>query len=513
MSYRPGNVARWAVALALPVAGGALASYGELVWGAAAVVALVAAPPLRRYAAVAAVTFGLLVLARVAAALAARGVVAVFLGLAAVAALAYLLSLRRRRGEDAAPTAQWALALAAVCAVAVAGAAVLLAGPPTLNLMLVPLAALAAIGAIPAGGKLSRGAFIALAVGLALGSVKGGVAFGLARAAEGALARDDYEAAGAYARCAAVAGGGARAQLTRLKAAAEGGARWPELKAIYDGRDHFASSRPFDAALATAALARGDYERAAMYGDLATTPSPTSPVRDEPLARNELYALFAAAAPRPFDKAWAKLWAGNFGEAASAFRSLVPREPRAAWYQAFALERAGRNEAAAVIYKRLWDDDPADLRAAFGLLRTGAYRGLRGEIWRVLGKRYGQYFVGTELDHTDGFPLTKRRLSLGREPAALTFRGAGARPLAVIAEGYGAQGLYPVVTLTVNGKPVRTFYLNVPGEDIYETTVDLGPGENRVGLIFENDYADPGRGFDRNVYVREVRIGGENEGR
>jgi tetratricopeptide (TPR) repeat protein len=509
MNYRPGNVARWGIALVIPVVGGALASYRELVWGAAAVAALVAAPPLRRYAAAAGVAFGLLVLARVAAAVAAGGVVAVFLGFAAVIAVAYLLSLRRRAGEGAATT-QWATALAAVCAVAAAGAAVLFAGPPTLNLMLVPLAAFAAMGAIPAGGQLYRGAFIALVIGLALGSVKGGVSFGLARAAEEALARGDYGDAGRYARYAAAGGAGARADLTGLKAAAEGGASWPELEAVYADRDPFSSPRPFDAALAAAALTRGYYEKAAMYGDLAATPSPTAG-RDKPLPPDELYDLFAGGEARPFDKAWATLWAGRYEKAAAAFAALKRREPRTAWYEAFALERAGRKKAAAVIYKKLWDDDRTDFRAAFGLLRTGKYLGLRGEIWRNLGKRYGQYFVGTELDAADGFPLTKRRLSLGRKAATLTFDGGGSRPIAVIAESYAAQGLYPIVTLTVNGNPARTFYMNVPGEDIYETSVALGAGENRIGLIFENDFADPGRGLDRNVYVREVRIGGENE--
>ncbi|MEE9455878.1 MAG: hypothetical protein V3W11_01860, partial [bacterium] len=347
MSYRAGNVARWAVALVVPVVGGALATYGELVWGAAAVAALVAAPGLRRYAAMSSVAFGLFVLARAAAGVTARGAVAVFLGLAALVSLAYILSLYRRKGGDKPAAAQWVVAFTAVSAVAAAGAAVLLAGPATINLVLAPLAAVAAIGAIPAAQKLSRAAFIALVIGLALGSIKGGVSFGLARAADEALARGDYAAAGTYARYAAFAGGGDRARLLRLKAAAAGGAAWAELETVYRERDRLSSPRPFDAALATAAFVRGDYEKAAMYGDLAATPLPTSALRDKPVRRDDVYDAFAAGAESPFARAWAELWLGNHAKAAAAFSALAPADPNARWYEAFALERAGDREAAA----------------------------------------------------------------------------------------------------------------------------------------------------------------------
>ncbi len=510
MGYRPGNVARWAVALVVPVVGGALATYGELVWGAAAVAALVAAPGLRSYAATAGVAFGLFVLARAAAAITAPGAVGVFLGFAALVSVAYVLSLWRRKGGATPAAAQWVAAFTAVCAVAAAGAAALLAGPATLNLVLVPLAALAAIGAIPVAQKLSRAAFIALVIGLALGSIKGGVGFGLAHAADEALTRGDYAAAGTYARCAAFAGGGDRARLLRLKAAAAGGAARAELETIYRECDRLSSPRPFDAALATAAFVRGDYEKAAMYGDLAATPLPTSPLRDKPLRRYDVYDAFAARAESPFARAWAELWFGNHAKAAAAFSALAPSNPDARWYEAFALERGGDREAAADIYENIWQSDRRRLRAAFGLLRTREYLGLRGEIWRDLGKRYPDFCVGTELEATDGFRLSEGRLSLGRKAAALTFYGGGRRTIAVIAESYSALGLYPIVTLTVGGNPVRTFYMNVPGEDIYRTEVDLGPGGKRVGLVFENDYADPGRGLDRNVFVREVRIGGKH---
>jgi len=513
MNYRPGEIARWVIALVIPVVGGALATYGELIWGAAAVVIIIAAPPVRRYAAGVGAAFGLSVLARAGGNVAARGLVALFLGFAAIVAVAYCLSLARRKAAGASPELPWAAALTALGAVAAAAAAALFAGPPTLNLILAPLAAFAVLGILPAGERLPRAALVALAVGLALGSVKGGVGFGLVRGAEAALARGDYGAATKYARYARAAGWRARADLVRLQAAAQSGAAWPELEALYKRRPSSVSPRPFDAALALAAFARGDYEKAAMYGDLATTASPASPLADKPLSREELFRSFSAEAAGPFARGRALLWVGRYREAAEAFDAPADDEPEAALYKALALEKDGQIVAAAELYKTLWAGDRENFRAAFGLLRTADYAGLRGEIWRALGRRYGNFFVGSKLKATDGLILSKRRLSLGRLPATLTFRGSGRRPAAIIAEGYAVHGLYPIVTLTVNGRAARTFYTNVTGEDIYETTVELQNGLNEVGLIFENDYADPGGGLDRNVFVREVRIGGESHGR
>jgi len=511
MALKPGDIARWALAVGLPVAGGALATYGELIWGAAAVAVLAAVPPVRRYAAPAAAVFGLLVLARAGALVPARGVTAVLLGLAAIAAAAYALALRRRRDRRVADF-RWALALGAVAAVAAAGAA-LLVGPPTLNLMLVPAAALAALAAPAAGDRVARVALVALVAGLTLGAVKGAAGFALTSRAEGALARGEYAAAERYASYAAALAPGARADLVRLEAAAASGAPWPRLEAVCEGRDRFASPRPFDAALATAALARGDYEKAAMYGDLATTPSPTSPVRDKAVPRGEMYEVFAAAAPGPSARGWVATWGGRYDEAAAAFEAAAATDPRAGLYRALALERAGRREAAAALYGALWDSDRDNFAAAFGLLRTANYAGLRGSVWRAMGKKYPKVIVGARLDAVDGYALAKRRLSLGRTPATFLCKGEGRRDVAVIAESFAADGLFPVVELSVNGERARTFYMNVPGENIYEASLALDAERNEIGLLFTNDYADPERGVDRNVYVREVRISGERNKR
>ena len=510
MAFKPGDIARWALAVGLPIAGGALATYGELIWGAAAVAVLAAVPPARRYAPAAGVVFGLLVLARIGAPVPARGATAVLLGLAAIAAVAFVLALRRKK-DGRVPDIRWALALGAVAAVAAAGAA-LLFGSPTVNLVLVPLAALAAL-AVPAGGdRIARVAFAALVIGLALGAAKGAAGFALTGRAEAALARGEYAAAERCASYGAALAPGARADLVRLRAAAASGAPWARLEAIYGARDRFSSPRPFDVALAEAALARGDYERAAMFGDLATTPSPTSPVRDEPVPREDMYALLTAAAPPgPFARGWVAAWGGRYDEAAAAFEAAAG--PRAGLYRARALERAGRKEEAAALYEELWDADPDNFAAAFGLLRTANYAGLRGAIWRTIRKKYPEVIVGAKLDAVDGFALTKHRLSLGRMPATFHCRGEGRRDVAVIAESYAADGLFPIVDISVNGEPARTLYMNVPGENVYEVALDLDAPRNEIGLIFTNDYADPERGVDRNVYVREVRTSGERKKR
>jgi hypothetical protein len=75
------------------------------------------------------------------------------------------------------------------------------------------------------------------------------------------------------------------------------------------------------------------------------------------------------------------------------------------------------------------------------------------------------------------------------------------------------KGLYPIVTLTVDGKPVRTFYADVPGENIYQAEVRLENEENEIGLVYENDFFDPTYGYNRDIFVREVRIGRDAEKR
>lgn len=504
---KPGDIARWTLAVGLPIAGGALATYSELIWGAAAVVVLAAFPPARRYAATAGAVFGLLVLARFGALVPARGATAVLLGLAAIAAVAYALALGRRKDRRVAD-ARWALALGAVAAVAAAGAAFLFA-PPTVNLVLVPLAALAALAAPAARDRMARAAFAALVIGLALGAVKGAAGSALTGRAEAALARGEYAEAERYASYAAALGPGARADLVRFKAAAGSGAPWDRLQAIYERRDRFASPRPFDVALATAAIARGDYDKAAMYGDLATTPSPTSPVRDRAIPREELYERLAAEASGPFARGRVAMWGGRYDEAAAAFEEAAASDARAELYRALALERAGRRDEAAALYGEMWDSDPDNFAAAFGLLRTAKIRGLRGAVWRTIRIRYPKVIVGAKLDAVDGLALTKHRLSLGRTPATFAFEGEGRRGVAVIAESYAAEGLFPIVEISVNGEAARTLYMNVPGENIYEVTLDLDAERNEIGLLFTNDYADPERNVDRNVYVREVRISGE----
>lgn len=172
-----------------------------------------------------------------------------------------------------------------------------------------------------------------------------------------------------------------------------------------------------------------------------------------------------------------------------------------------AWEHAGDPGRAARLYESAWRADPGNLDAAFGLLRTREYVGLRGEVWRVLSERYPAHRVGAELEADDGMVISKNRRSLGRAPATMILKGPGRRRVAIIAESQPAKGLYPMVVLSLNGRALRRWYMNESGEGLYAAVIDLKPGPNVLGLWFENDFADAGKGVDRNVFIREIRMG------
>ncbi len=506
MNYRPGTIARVALTVALPFAGGVLASWRDALWGAAAA-ALYLVPAARPYFPAVAATFGLLVVARLGAGVAAAGPVAVTLGFAGAVALALVVALWRGRRARAAPLREWVTVVLALGVVIYAGVSALVVRPAGVAVALAPLAAFAFLAFPPnAARATSPGPAYALAAGLLLAGVRVAVAFGLAAAADGAFARGDFAIAAREATWAGQLGAGARAGLTALKAKDRSGVPWPLLENLYARRDRYASPRPYDAALAAAALARGEYESAAMHADLATTPSPVGPNAGKPTARAALRRELVPRATTPFARAWLGLWAGDAPAGVATF-DAADGTPGVGWWRAFARERAGRAADAAAVYAGLWETDAADYAAAFGLLRTHDYVGLRGAVWRALRSRYRFAMVGDALRAPDGYRLSKHRLSLGRDAATFVCPGPGRRPFALIAESFPAEGLYPIVTVSVNGRVARTFYLFVAGENIYETIVTLGAGDNVVAVRFENDYAEAARGLDRNVYVREVRLG------
>lgn len=501
MRYRAGAFAAAAVAVAVPVVGGSLAGPAELLWGGVLLAAIFIFGPVRTYAAAASVGFGWLALARPLASYENRGLVAVALGLSAVVAFAFALGAitRRRRGLNVA-TGEW-VGAALFPAVVLAASAAALIHKPTVNLAFVPVAALTFLGG--RAGLPTKPAVVALAAGLALAGARLGVATGLTFAAERNLTHGEYAGALRRAAAAKTLGGGDKATLALLRASAAAGAPWSRLEKIYGERDPRRSARAFDAEMAAAAFARGDYERAALFADLAATPGPAGPNAGAPVSRIEIFNQFMNLNPSPFGKAWALLWHGDAAAAAHIFNTLD--DPRAPLMAAYAWERAGKTDAARERYQALWEREPRDLHAAFGLLRTGRLD-LRGKIWNELARQYPLPFVGTRLAAADGFRLSKHRLSLGRTPAALIVHGPGRRRVAVIAEAYPAADLYPIVTLAVDGVPTRTFYMNVPGESLYETEIYFPGPRNVLTLNYENDYADADAGMDRNVFIREVRL-------
>ncbi len=488
---------------------GVAATTAEVVWGAVLAAFLFAVRPGRQLAGAAAITFGVLVLARLGAAVASRGAVAVSLGIAGIVAAAYGLSLWRRRGSGTVVALDVVVWVMAASTLIIAAAAALALRRPTFNLAFVPAAVLIFLIALRFRGAYGRWLGPALVVAVAVAGMRLGAAFGFARAADAALAGENYEAAAARAHLATRLGAGSSARWRELKAAARAGAAWPVLKALYEERDVYSSSRAWDAELAVAALARGDYERAALHGDLATTASPVARVSGKALPRRFLYCRMVAAAATPGARAWAALWLGRVDEAACGFAEAVPAEADAVWWEARALEAAGKDNAAAALYRTLWRDDKTNFAAGFGLIRTAHRRRCERDVRRALAREFEMTVAGADLKADDGYLLTRNRLSLGRTPATLTVPGPGKRRLAIVAEASGALGLYPIVTVTINGVPVHTFYMNVGGENIYETTITLPTKENELGLFFENDFADGARGLDRNVFVAEVRLGYE----
>ena len=506
MRYRLGDVVRVGLVGAVPAAAGACATAGEACWGAALFLALTLIPRLAAYAGPLAVAYGLLVGARLLTRVPAGGPTAVVIGCAFIAAAAFVLSLLRRRPGVAA----WAAGMVALATVAAAGVAATVIRPATFNLALTPLAALTALWALatPEAGRAADGRarlpVVALGLGLGVAGIRLAAAFALVPPAEGALAAGDARAAYERASWARALGAGARGELTQVNAAGALGGGWPELERLAEAKAVGASPRPFDAALALIAFRRADYERAAMYGDLATTPTRTAPAAGKPMRRDDVYRSFAAATP--YARAWAAAWGGRSDEAARLF-GAGPATP--AWRRAtaMALERAGDKGAAAAIYEALWRADPGDLAAGLGWLRAGEVVGARGEVWHAMGRLYPKVLRGARLTTPDGLVISKGRLSLGRTAATAKVWGPGRKRLALIAEGTAFGGLYPIVAVTVNGAPVRTFYMDAPGEAFYGTTITLRPGWNVVGVRYGNDDADPRGGGDRNVYLRELRVG------
>jgi len=126
-----------------------------------------------------------------------------------------------------------------------------------------------------------------------------------------------------------------------------------------------------------------------------------------------------------------------------------------------------------------------------------------------MGERWPDVFLGSDLSAPDGYKLTKYRMSLGRSPATFQYEGTGRYRVVIIAEAYAAYGLFPILSLSQDGREVRKFYMNVPGEHIYSTVVTLAPGKHTFSLLFENDYVSEYESEDRNVFIREVRLGRE----
>jgi hypothetical protein len=82
----------------------------------------------------------------------------------------------------------------------------------------------------------------------------------------------------------------------------------------------------------------------------------------------------------------------------------------------------------------------------------------------------------------------------------------------VIIKAYGEQvDPDPVrMALHINGIRVQTYDVTATWDapKVYEATVDLASGPNRLSIVFLNDFEDPMAGLDRNLGIKEVRVTG-----
>ena len=83
--------------------------------------------------------------------------------------------------------------------------------------------------------------------------------------------------------------------------------------------------------------------------------------------------------------------------------------------------------------------------------------------------------------------------------ADVTFPESAEYIFGVRASGTSCDGIYPKVTLLVDGVQNDKVMLNGPDREIYIMMAQVNAGEHRIALAFTNDKHDPARGEDRNL--------------
>jgi tetratricopeptide (TPR) repeat protein len=78
------------------------------------------------------------------------------------------------------------------------------------------------------------------------------------------------------------------------------------------------------------------------------------------------------------------------------------------------------------------------------------------------------------------------------------------RGVCLIARGTSCDGVWPILSVRLNGKVVGERYVRSSTYRVYTLPVELAPGIRTVGIGLENDAANPLTQRDRNLEIREV---------
>ena len=170
-------------------------------------------------------------------------------------------------------------------------------------------------------------------------------------------------------------------------------------------------------------------------------------------------------------------------------------------------ERQGRTDRALEFYRQEADrfflaaykitilDSQANLTSESAMLRKFLTTGSLPLEARAMNPSHGAAADrGWELFSTGDFT---RNFSVG---------STGRYALDLMARGDPADGIWPLVVVSLDGKVIAQLYINSPVWDLYEIHQTLFSGRHAIRLFFANDAAGPGIQGDRNFYLDRVII-------
>jgi hypothetical protein len=86
------------------------------------------------------------------------------------------------------------------------------------------------------------------------------------------------------------------------------------------------------------------------------------------------------------------------------------------------------------------------------------------------------------------------------------FPDSGTYLIEITAKGALANGVGPEMQLRIDGQSKGSVFVNTNSPEIYTFEVEVSAGTHEVSIAFNNDYYDPARGVDRNLYVDKIAV-------